>query len=199
MANSGYADPLPPMRGWWALAGALVLLLVLAPGVFGLGVWWSVHDNLGVLQGGRWQTGQTRMFEPDTRYVVFVSSEGANPPLPDNCAVVGPAGARIPVQSYADSSTTVDNNVEYGAFTTREAGSHRLDCGTQSFFVAEKSRVDNLGWSIARPILVALAIAAGLALMGLILLIVAIVRLVSSSGRRREWRNARNPLGTYGR
>ena len=185
--TDGYAAPVRPprTRGWWPLAIGLVLVLVLAPGALGLGVWSGVRNGLGALQDGRWTATVPQRLDASTAYVLL-ASRGTDPVgSAARCGAIDPSGRFI--RFVSSSGSTINNDAEAAAFTSSAAGSYRLDCGSASFRVATKKRIDGLGHDIGIPVLLGLGGAVVFGLLGLALIIFAIVRLVSTSGERRRW------------
>lgn len=190
---SGKDGP-PRTRGWWPLAIGLVCLLLLAPASFGGGVWVGVHRGMGVLQDGRWADSTSRLLQADTAYVVLAPDPSTSLSTGQPCGALDPSGTLMPFTD-SSSSTTINDVSTRWSFTTRAAGSYRLQCEGASFRVATQDKVDGLGKNIGVPVLVGLGGAVLFGLLGLGLVIFAIVRLVSTSGERRRWAQSQPPSG----
>ncbi|MDQ2850369.1 MAG: hypothetical protein M3Y49_06480 [Actinomycetota bacterium] len=178
----------PPTRGWWPLAIGLVCMFILAPAAFGVGIWLGVHRGMDTFQTGDWTASSPQSLDASTAYVVFASGDISGQSQ-IRCGATDPAGTFIPF-TFSSGSVSINQQTEQATFTTTAAGSYTLECGDVTLRAISQAQMNNLGKDIGVPLIVGIGIAVVLGVLGLILTIVAIVRLVSSSNRRKQWQQS---------
>lgn len=196
-------NPGQPKRRGLALTilGAL-LMLVVAPAVFVIGLVFGVNGALDIIRqapqvepGGTVQmaAGQTRDIYAYTGVSsnsdgVTASTTAADAPT---CKVQSPSGADVQLTPASGRTTWSRDGGDYvmaGSFTATTAGDYRVDCGDREMLLPDGKDAKNAGEKAVTGIGGGLIIASIAGLIGLIMLIVGIVKLVNSGRERSQFR-----------
>lgn len=198
----------PKRRGLVALISGLVLMLIVAPVVFGVGAWYGAKHLGDIAKSAKSVSqGGTVTLAADEHIFVMVdvgpSSKSDFSVTSDtgialeSCDVSGPAG-----QATADSGVqgiqVSYQGREYhsaGVFTAPAAGDYTVSCSAGPTKVITGDAASNFAGGTIMPVLVGFGLATLAGLLGLILTIVGIVKLVRS-GRERSAYAAQS--GGYG-
>ena len=194
--------PTQPKRRGLALTilGAL-LMLVVAPAVFVIGLVFGVNGALDIIRqapqvepGGTVQmaAGQTRDIYAYTGASsnsdgVTASTTAADAPT---CKVQSPSGADVQLTPASGRTTWSRDGDDYGmagTFTATDAGAYRVDCGEKAL-LPDGHDASNAGHKALTGVGGGLAIASVAGLVGLIMLIVGIVKLVNFGRERSQFR-----------
>lgn len=186
----------PKRRGLGALISGLVLMLIVAPVVFGIGAWYGARHLSDVANSAQTVTqGGTIKLDAgeDIFVMVDVGASGTsgfsvdkNSGTLQSCEVTGADGTAT---SSTDASVL---HVNYngrsyesaGVFTAPSAGDYTISCANGPTKVITGDAASNFAGGTIMPVLVGLGIATLAGLLGLVLTIVGIVKLVRS-GRER--------------
>ncbi len=198
----------PQRRGLVTLIIGVVLLFVVAPAVGVIGFVYGLNSGMDKITGAPIvAAGQSHHLSAGDSATIFgysgpassgtgVSSNGGSLPT-STCQVTSPSGTSIDLIPQSGVQVTRGGSAYdmVGHFTATKDGDYVIDCGDHPALVLDSSIADHLLRTIFLPIGIAAGVAAIIALAGIILLIVGIVRLVRSRRAIQEFDMAQ---GAYG-
>ncbi len=190
------------------MISGLVLMLIVAPVVFGVGVWYGakhlsdVADSaVSVSQGGSVKlAAEEKVFVmvdvgPSSKSGFSVDSNGGTF---QSCEVTSSAGAATASTDTSVLRVTYQGRTyeSAGVFTAPSAGDYAISCAAGPTKVITGDAAGNFAGGTFMPVLVGFGIATLAGLLGLILTIVGIVKLVRSGRERSAY--AMQQGGGYG-
>ncbi len=198
----------PKRRGIVTLVIGVVLLIVVAPAVGVIGFVYGLNNGMDKITGAPMvAAGQAHHLSTGDSATIFgysgpasggtgVSTDGGSVPV-SACQVTSPSGSSIDLTPQTGVQVTRGGSAYdmVGHFTAPKDGDYVIRCGDHPALVLDSSIADHLLRTIFLPIGIAVGVAGIVALAGIILLIVGIVRLVRSRRAIQEFDMAQ---GAYG-
>jgi len=193
---------LPKRRGLALTIIGAVLMLILAPAAAGIGIWQGVSKGMSAVDDQPWIAANSSVHVTGNggQTILVEGTYDSTERLP-HCDVTGPGGRPVPV--VRGSSLTFDWGgtalTRTGSFTPVGDGDYRIDCDGLRTKVLDSSIADDITSRVLVPLGIGLGVGALAFLVGVILLIVGIVKLVSSGRERGQARIAAAGYpGSYG-
>lgn len=177
---------LPPRRGLALTIVGPLMMLLLAPIVLGLSVWGGIAETNRRLGAHPWvQSGQVHITDTRTQSIMVKSGYA-------DCTVTGPHGR--PVALETTNIISLSAYEQHATFEPSVPGDYQVDCEPRAKVMSLAAR-HHAEDAIGLGIVIGIAAATVVFLLGGILLIVGIVKLVNSGRERRSARSA--PASPY--
>lgn len=187
----------PKRRGIGMLITGLVLMLLVAPLLFGIGAWYGVKHIKDVADSAQTVTqGGTLALDANEKALVMVdvgSGSGSSFNVETGtatqaCDVTGPDGGAL-VATDTDKITATLNGRRYesaGVFQATGAGDYTINCSGGPTKVITGDKVEGMIGGTFLPVALGFGAATLAGIIGLILTIVGIVKMVRSGRERNQ-------------